>query len=42
MADKNFIHSSGNTGTQQIKAPNVGKKKTKPAAVRGKDLRSGK
>lgn len=40
--DKNFIQSRGNTGTQEIKAPNVGKKKAKPATVRGKDLRSGK
>lgn len=42
MADKNFIHSTSNTGTQHIKAPNVGKKKTKPVSKRGKDLRCGK
>lgn len=42
MAEKNFIHSTNNTGTQHIKAPNVGQKKAKAATVRGKDLRSGK
>ncbi len=42
MADKNFIHQRGNTGTQDIKAPSAGKKKAKPTVVRGKDLRHGK
>lgn len=42
MADKSIIYSTSNTGTQHIKAPNVGKKNTKPATARGKDLRSGK